>query len=42
MTDWLGMSAAALGRGIGAGDINAVDLAEAYFDAIDARTSLAN
>ena len=33
MQDWLKMSAAALGRGIGAGDIDPVDLAETYLNA---------
>ena len=35
MQDWLQMSAADLGRGIGAGQIDPVALAEAYLDAID-------
>lgn len=34
--DWLWMSAGALGRAIGAGEIDPVDLASAYFDAIKA------
>ncbi len=33
MQDWLEMSAAALGRGIAAGDIDPVDLAQTYLDA---------
>jgi len=33
MTDWLGARAADLGRGIGAGRIDPVDLTEAYLDA---------
>ncbi|RKF13821.1 amidase [Roseovarius spongiae] len=36
MTNWREMSAAALGRGIGAGEIDAVELAETFLDAIDA------
>ncbi|XDA98590.1 amidase family protein [Sulfitobacter sp. LCG007] len=36
MQDWLWMSAAALGRGIGAGKIDPVELAGTYLDAIDA------
>ena len=36
MQDWLYMSAAELGRGIGAGRIDPVALTEAYLDAIDA------
>ncbi|WP_138936155.1 amidase [Roseovarius arcticus] len=36
MQDWLQMSAADLGRGIGAGRIDPVALTEAYLDAIDA------
>ncbi|MFV0360321.1 amidase [Tropicimonas sp.] len=35
MHDWLGMSAAELGRGIGAGRIDPVALAECYLDAIE-------
>ncbi|MGB5863851.1 MAG: amidase family protein [Sulfitobacter sp.] len=35
MQDWLGMTAADLGRGIGAGDIGPVALCEAYLAAID-------
>ena len=34
--DWLEMTAADLGRGIGAGEIDPVELAEAYLEAIDA------
>lgn len=34
MQDWLKMTAAELGRGIGAGEIDPVDLAETYLDAI--------
>ena len=34
--DWLRMSASDLGRGIGAGDIDPVDLLEAHLDAINA------
>ena len=34
--EWLGMSASALGRGIGAGDIDPVELTEAYLAAIRA------
>jgi aspartyl-tRNA(Asn)/glutamyl-tRNA(Gln) amidotransferase subunit A len=36
MQDWLGMTAAALGRGIGAGQIDPVALCETYLTAIDA------
>ncbi|WP_377509439.1 amidase [Octadecabacter sp. R77987] len=36
MQDWLWMSAADLGRGIGAGEIDAVALTDTYLDAIDA------
>ncbi len=36
MQDWLRMSAADLGRGIGAGEIDPVALTETYLDAIDA------
>lgn len=36
MQDWLWMSAADLGRGIGAGDIDAVALTDTYLAAIDA------
>ena len=36
MQDWLGMTAADLGRGIGAGEIDPVDLTGAYLDAIEA------
>lgn len=36
MDNWQGQSACALGRGIGAGDIDPVDLVHAVFDAIDA------
>lgn len=36
MQDWLWATAADLGRGIGAGDIDPVDLCEAYLAAIDA------
>lgn len=36
MQDWLKMSAADLGRGIGAGEIGPVALAECYLDAIEA------
>lgn len=36
MQDWLWATAADLGRGIGAGDIDPVDLCEAYLTAIDA------
>ncbi len=36
MADWRGMGAAALGRGIAAGGIDPVELAEAYLDAIAA------
>lgn len=36
MQDWLMMSAAALGRGIDAGEIDPVDLCETYLAAIDA------
>lgn len=36
MQDWLKMSAGALGRGIGAGDIDPVALAESYLDAASA------
>ncbi|HSG56137.1 MAG TPA: amidase family protein, partial [Paracoccaceae bacterium] len=36
MQDWLGMSAADLGRAIGAGRIDPVDLAQAHLDAIEA------
>lgn len=38
MTDWTTMSAAALGRGIGAGEIDPVALAETYLAAIRAHT----
>ena len=34
--NWLKMTACDLGRGIGSGDINAVELTECYLDAIDA------
>ena len=36
MQEWLGKSAASLGRAIGAGDVDPVALAEAYFDRIEA------
>lgn len=36
MQDWLTMTAADLGRGIGAGDIDPVALTQTYLDAIDA------
>ncbi|WP_171177442.1 amidase [Ruegeria sp. HKCCD8929] len=36
MQDWLTMTASDLGRGIDAGEIDAVDLTECYLDAIDA------
>ncbi|MEX0318168.1 MAG: amidase [Ruegeria sp.] len=36
MQDWLTMTASDLGRGIGAGEIDAVELTECYLDAIDA------
>ena len=36
MNDWLKMTAAALGRGIGAGDIDPVELTQAYLSAIAA------
>ncbi len=36
MQDWLTMTAADLGRGIGAGDIDPVALCQTYLDAIDA------
>ena len=36
MQRWLTMSAAALGRAIGKGDIGPVALAQTYLDAIDA------
>ena len=36
MQDWLKMTAADLGRGIGAGEIDPVALAQTYLDAIDA------
>ncbi len=36
MSDWLTMTAADLGRGIDAGDIDPVELTEAYLSAIDA------
>lgn len=36
MQDWLTMTAADLGRGIGAGEINPVTLTQTYLDAIDA------
>ncbi len=36
MTDWLNMTAAELGRGIGAGEIDPVDLTRTYLEAIDA------
>lgn len=36
MNDWLKMTAAALGRGIGAGEIDPVELTQAYLDAIEA------
>ena len=36
MQDWVWMSAADLGRGIGAGDIDAVALTDTYLAAIDA------
>ncbi|MCX7558005.1 amidase family protein [Sulfitobacter sp. F26204] len=36
MQDWLTMTAANLGRGIGAGEIDPVALAQTYLDAIDA------
>ncbi|MEX1236029.1 MAG: amidase family protein [Roseovarius sp.] len=39
--DWLRMSAADLGRGIGAGRIDAVDLTEAYLEAIAAHPAAA-
>ncbi|WP_147109488.1 amidase [Tateyamaria sp. syn59] len=35
MQDWLGKSAADLGRAIGAGEVNPVDLAEAFFERIE-------
>jgi len=35
MQDWLGMTAAALGRAIGAGEIGPVALCESYLEAID-------
>ena len=35
MSDWLKMSAADLGRGIGAGDIDPLELTQSYLDAID-------
>ncbi|MVO16417.1 amidase [Parasedimentitalea huanghaiensis] len=36
MQDWLNMSAADLGRGIGSGEINPLELTRTYLDAIDA------
>ena len=36
MSDWLKMSAADLGRGIGAGEIDPLELTRTYLDAIDA------
>ncbi|VAV94368.1 Probable amidase R00206, partial [hydrothermal vent metagenome] len=36
MQDWLWMSAGDLGRGIGAGDIDPLALAQTYLEAIDA------
>ncbi|MEE4188081.1 MAG: amidase family protein, partial [Roseobacter sp.] len=36
MQDWLKMTAADLGRGIGAGEIDPVELTQTYLDAIDA------
>ncbi|MFC6688493.1 amidase [Jhaorihella thermophila] len=36
MSDWLSMTAAELGRGIGAGEIDPVELTWTYLDAIDA------
>lgn len=36
MQDWLWMTAADLGRGIGAGDIDPIELTETYLSAIDA------
>ena len=36
MQEWLGKSAASLGRAIGAGDVDPVALAEAYFERIEA------
>ncbi|MEX0368443.1 MAG: amidase [Ruegeria sp.] len=36
MQDWLTMTASDLGRGIGAGEIDAVELTNCYLDAIDA------
>ena len=36
MTDWLGMTAAALGRGIGEAEIDPVELTDAFLDAIAA------
>jgi aspartyl-tRNA(Asn)/glutamyl-tRNA(Gln) amidotransferase subunit A len=41
MADWLGMGAGALGRGIAAGRIDPVDLAEAFLDAIAAHPDAA-
>ncbi|MFC3613139.1 amidase [Lutimaribacter marinistellae] len=38
MDDWLTMTASDLGRGIGAGRIDPVDLAQAYLDAISAHS----
>ncbi|KIC49935.1 amidase family protein [Tateyamaria sp. ANG-S1] len=35
MQDWLGKSAADLGRAIGAGEVNPVDLAKAFFERIE-------
>lgn len=39
MDTWLRQSASDLGRGIGAGDIDPVDLTQAYLDAIDAHAA---
>ena len=36
MQDWLNMTAADLGRGIGAGEIDAVALTQTFLDAIAA------
>lgn len=41
MQDWLSMSAAALGRGIGAGEIDPLALARAFLDAIEAHEDAA-
>ena len=42
MQRWLTMSAAALGRAIAKGDIDPVDLAQTYLDAIDAHPYIAH